>query len=481
MIIVALGLCYLAWAGYLSRTTLLQRVQDEGELVVVTRVSPATYLETQNGATGLEYDLARLFAQELGVELRIVKAGSLDDIFSLVARRQVHLGAAGITVTPERERRFRFTEPYMSVQQQLVYREGSRRPQHLGDLGEGELRVLAHSSHAEFLKTAQRDFPQLRWGETSQQRLDDLLYDVWSGRLTYTVADSSELALHRGFYPELRAAFDITEPQGLAWVFPKSGDESLYKAATAFFDRIRTDGTLTHLLERYYGHLGRFDYVGTRTFMRHITERLPQYRPLFEEAAAEYGLDWRLLAAIGYQESHWDPRAVSPTGVRGLMMLTMNTARMLGVQNRLDPAQSIFGGARYFAEVRARLPERLQEPTRTWLALAAYNVGYGHLEDARRLTQRRGGDPDAWRDVKQNLPLLSKPEWYRQTRYGYARGWEPVRYVENVRTYYELLIRVTEPELLQVSSELPSVPPPPRHTGSSGNGLHIGDVIESAF
>lgn len=474
MVAVALGLCYLAWAGYLSKPTLLNRVQTNGELVVVTRISPSTYFESQNGPLGLEYDLARLFAQELGVELRLVAADDLGQIFNLLATRNADLAAAGITVTAEREQRFRFTEPYMSVQQQLVYRTGKSRPRQLDDLGTGKLQVVAHSSHAEFLREAAASTPQLRWEETSELSSDDLLYQVWSEQLDYTIADSNELVLSQRFYPELRAAFDLTEPQGLAWAFPRDEDDSLYRAAESFFDRIRNDGTLTHLLEKYYGHLNTFDYVGTRTYMRHITERLPKYRELFEKAAQETGLDWRLLAAIGYQESHWNPRAVSPTGVRGIMMLTLNTARSLGVSNRLDPEESIVGGARYLALTKQRIPDRIPEPTRTWLALAAYNVGIGHLEDARIITENQGRNADSWTDVKEHLPLLAEKKWYRKTRYGYARGWEPVRYVENIRTYYELLVRITEPELLETNH-------PAASEWQRGTGLHIGDSIESAF
>jgi len=474
MLAVTLGLCHLAWAGYLSQPTLLERIQASGELVVVTRIGPATYYRAQNGEAGLEYDLARLFAEELGVELRLVSAHSLTELFETVARRDAHLAAAALAITPERERRFRFTEPYMSVQQQLVYRSGQPRPTALGELGDKRLEVARYSNHAETLSKAKLELPDLSWKEAAHASTDDLLYAVWQGQLDYTLTNSNELALNQRYYPELRAAFPVGEPQGLAWAFPKSNDTSLYHAATSFFDRIRADGTLTHLIEKYYGHLDRFDYVGTRTFFEHVTERLPAYRHLFEEAAAETGLDWRLLAAIGYQESHWNPRAVSPTGVRGIMQLTMATAKHLGVQNRLDPAQSIFGGARYFAQARDKIPERIPEPTRTWLALAAYNIGYGHLEDARIITTAQGGNPDSWLDVKERLPLLAQPAWYTRTRFGYARGWEPVRYVENVRTYYELLVRITEPGLMQAA---------PRSEEPRGHGtkLQMHDSIESAY
>ncbi|NLO80052.1 MAG: membrane-bound lytic murein transglycosylase MltF [Xanthomonadaceae bacterium] len=477
MATVALGLCYLAWAGYLGKPNLLGRIRDSGELVVVTRLGPSTYYETQYaGPRGLEYDLAQLFAQELGVSLRLIVASDPGQVFNALANRSAHVAAAGLNVTAEREARFRFTEPYMSSQQLLVYRAGNPRPRKLEDLVGGTLQVVAHSNHAEFLREAREAVPELTWTETSELSPDDLLYQVWSRQLDYTIADSNDLVLSQQFYPELRSAFALTEPQGIAWAMVRSDDDSLFQAAERFFERIRNDGTLSHLMEKYYGHLNNFDYVGTRTFMRHITERLPKYRELFEQAAEETGLDWRLLAAIGYQESHWNPRAVSPTGVRGIMMLTLNTAKSLGVSNRLDPKQSILGGARYLAQTKQRIPEHIPEPTRTWLALAAYNVGLGHLEDARMLTAAQGKNPDSWTDVKEHLPLLAKKEWYSKTRYGYARGWEPVRYVENVRLYYELLVRITEPGLLQETAlgELAG-------NGETGWGFRLGKSLQSLY
>jgi membrane-bound lytic murein transglycosylase F len=245
--------------------------------------------------------------------------------------------------------------------------------------------------------------------------------------------------VNRRFFPELRVAFDLTAPESLAWAFPISEDSSLYDAAVEFFAELEQDGDLEQLLERYYGHVREFDYVDTRVYIRHIENRLPRYRSAFERAARQHEIDWRLLAAVGYQESHWNPKATSPTGVRGIMMLTRRTATHMSVANRLDPAESIGGAARYFRWVRSRIPLEVDEPDRTWLALAAYNVGTGHLEDARRLTDERGGDPDRWIDVRETLPLLSQTPWYTRTRYGYARGREPVRYVEAVRRYYDLL------------------------------------------
>jgi membrane-bound lytic murein transglycosylase F len=225
----------------------------------------------------------------------------------------------------------------------------------------------------------------------------------------------------------------------LAWAFPKNGDEWLYHQAEKFFARIQKDGTLRNLLDRYYGHSNRLAPVDVASFLVKTRTTLPQYLSLFKQAQELTGLDWRLLAAIGYQESHWDTYATSPTNVRGIMMLTEQTADRLGVTNRLDPRQSIQAGARYVVMLKETIPEEVPEPDRTWMALAAYNIGYAHLSDARALAKRMKLNPNAWADVKKTLPLLNQYEYYSTLKYGYASGGAPVVFVESIRTYYNIL------------------------------------------
>ena len=194
--------------------------------------------------------------------------------------------------------------------------------------------------------------------------------------------------------------------------------------------------------------------MGARQFHKATQKKLVEYKDMFVEYAGD-DLDWRLLAAVSYQESHWKPHAKSPTGVRGMMMLTLNTAKQLGIKNRLDAEQSIRGGAQYLRKVIKRVPPRISDPDRTWFALAGYNVGWGHVEDARIITQQLGLDPDKWSDVKESLPLLQKKKWYKKTKHGYARGAEPVKYVNNIRRYYDVLVWQDE-EIDAPDSELPN-------------------------
>jgi membrane-bound lytic murein transglycosylase MltF len=241
--------------------------------------------------------------------------------------------------------------------------------------------------------------------------------------------------------PHAEFAALVTDEAARAHAPQKTG--AIYFAASEFLDTVRNDDMLERFLKKEKAHSQQLDFINIHTFMMYILERLPKFRALFERLAGEYDLDWRLLAAIAYQESHWDPEAVSPTGVRGLMMLTRSTARHVGIKNRTDPEQSVRGGARYFKMVLNKIPKRISEPDRTWLALASYNVGFGHLEDARILTQRAGGNPDSWQQVKQHLPLLSVQKWHSKTKHGYARGHEPVKYVRNIRNYYSILKLLT--------------------------------------
>lgn len=422
---------------------LLEQVQRAGVLKVVTRNAPTTYYIGPDGPVGPEYELAAGFADYLGVQLEIYTLDSVAEILPEVGKGRAHIAAAALAATAAHEDTLEFGPEYRRVTQQLVYRQGRRAPGTLADAAGGRIEVVAGSSYAETLEASRVTAPGLTWLENPTQDVQGLLARVSNGVIDFTVADSTAVEINRFFHPDIRVAFDVSEPRPVAWAFRAHRDRSLVEAAARYFDEIKANGRLDEIMDRYLGHTDRFDYVGTRTFLQHIDARLPRYRALFEAAAAEQGLDWRLLAALSYQESHWDPSAVSPTGVRGMMMLTQRTAEAMGVSDREDPEESIFGGARYLSKVIEKIPERIPEPDRTWMALAAYNVGYGHLEDARRITQRRGLDPHRWPHVRDSLPLLTQETWYRDTRHGYTRGWEPVRFVDNIRRYYEVMAWIT--------------------------------------
>lgn len=419
----------------------LEEIRERGELRVLTRYGPTSYYVKGTELAGFEYELAKRFADNLNVKLKIIVPESLGDMLRLIESGKADMAAAGLAITPKRKDRFHFGPVYQEVTQQLVYRNGNKKPQNITHLFNGQLEVVANSSHVEQLKSYKEDIPELTWTENKELDSSGLLELVQLEMIDYTIADSNELAANQTLFPELRVAFDLSEPQALAWAMSLSEDGSLSAEMIKFFDQMEESGDLDRLIEKYYGHIRRFDYIDTRSFYRRIQTLLPQYEALFKEAADKFGFDWRLLAAISYQESHWDPKAVSSTGVKGLMMLTQSTAKQMNIKNREDPTQSIFAGTGYLSSLLSRLPERITEPDKIWIALAAYNVGLGHLEDARVLTERNGKNPDLWPDVKEHLPLLAKKKWYQQVQYGYARGGEPVRYIENIRRYYDILLQ----------------------------------------
>ncbi|MFW5815264.1 MAG: membrane-bound lytic murein transglycosylase MltF [Wenzhouxiangella sp.] len=419
-----------------SGLTFVDKVQARGTLVMLTLNGASTYYVGADGETGFEYDLAQHFADHVGVPLEIIPVDAIGDLIPTLEDGRGDFIAANLSRTPARMDTLRFGPTYEQVRPVVVYRRGSRRPADLDDLSGDELVVPAGTSYAPWLAN---NYPAVNWREEPDASVEDLLDAVSGETIRYTILDSNVFELNRRFFPAVRKAFELPLTQELAWATRRRDDDTLAQAMREFFHQADSNGVLADIRQRHYDHLDTYEPVGTFTFMRQVRDRLPRLRPWFEEAAEQTGLDWRLLAAVGYQESHWDPQAVSRTGVRGVMMLTQRTARQLGVEDRLDPAQSIHGGARYLVTMLNRVPERIEQPDRLWLALAAYNIGYGHLEDARVLTERQGGDPDRWLDVREHLPLLTQERWHRQTRFGYARGYEPVHFVENVRTFFEIL------------------------------------------
>jgi membrane-bound lytic murein transglycosylase F len=433
--------------------TNLERIVAQGYLPILSSNGPITYYEGPFGYTGFEYELAEAFADHLGVELVIEDEPNLGNMLDKIGQPAGQFASNGLSITEERQKLLYFSKPYINVKQQVVYRRGSPRPKKIEDLFELDIVVTARSSHAELLKKLQQDYPELQWRELEDVEQLELLEMVHSDTADITIVDSTAFTVNRNIYPRARFAFDLPQTDDIAWAFPKKGDTSLLRVANVFLTGFENSGELEALRNKYF-EADYLDEGGALTFSKHIDSRLPKWKSYFQNTAQEFQLDWLFLAAVSYQESHWNPNAKSFTGVRGLMMLTRQTAKGLGIKDRTDPKQSIYGGAKYLTQVMEKLPERIKNPDRLWMALAAYNVGYGHLEDARKITESQGGNPDLWEDVKERLPLLSKKKYYKNTRHGYARGWEPVRYVENIRNYHNILVWHHESQQRRLALEL---------------------------
>ncbi|EPC6966587.1 membrane-bound lytic murein transglycosylase MltF [Providencia stuartii] len=425
----------LRWPN--TQNNQLNQILSRGELRVSAISSPLIYLDDEANLHGFDYELVQSFADYLGVKLIITMRPTVELIFDDIEEGNADIGVAGLLYNKDRLQKMKTGPSYLNVTQQLVYRKGSTRPKSFNDI-KGKLVVMAGSAHASTLKSLASKYPELTWQETTEYTTNQLLEMVAEGLIDYTLEDSISVALQQRIHPEIAVGFDLVDDHAITWYMKRLNDDSLNAALLDFFNVSNEIDLLARLDEKYFSHVSSFDYFDTISFINAINKKLPNYQPLFEKYATT--LDWKLLAAIAWQESHWDPLATSPTGVRGLMMLTKPTAETMGVADRLDAEESIKGGAAYLEYLMQRLPVSIADDDRIWFALAAYNMGYGHMQDVRKLTEMQGGDPDRWLDVKSRLPLLTQKKYYSQLNYGYARGHEAYRYVENIRRYHQSLV-----------------------------------------
>lgn len=409
------------------------------DLVVLTRPGPLTHDGEEGSAVGrLERDLAETFAQELGVGVRyeIASPAGLDEA---IADGRYHLAAAWLSPLPESG--IAATPPLFMTRDVLAQHEASLPLTQPEQLAGKTVHVMAGSRQAATLKQLAAGIPDIKVVEVGQGTILDLLERLGDGRVEYVVMDGRLEDLANQFVPSLRTSLRLSEEQPIVWLLGPHPNAELAARAKAFIERIREDGTLARMEERYFGHVRRLKQMDITKFLGEIEATLPKLLGYFLAAEAVTRLDWRLIAAVAYQESHWDPNATSHTNVRGIMMLTEETADRLGVGNRLDPGESILAGARYINILRNQLPDDVAEPDRTWLALAAYNIGPGHMNGARAIAKQLDADPNAWYDMKRILPLLAKPKYYERLKAGRARGGEAVILVENIRSYYDILSR----------------------------------------
>lgn len=438
--------------------------KDPYTITFVTLNSATTYYYNgDKNLAGIEHDLAQLFVKSLGAayQIKFLVVNNISQVLPALQSGQADIAASDLTITPDRLKLVNFSKPYQTIQQQIIYNtEITEKPiKKLKDLPANALVVPAGTSFAERLAEAQKKLPSLKWKQQANVNTEQMVAAVAIGDIQYTIADSHLVSILQNYYPNLHIAMPFGQPEKIAWALPKTNplsglinnvapkinhyDEKalLAKKVDQFFIRIQKDGTLRNVLDRYLGNAKRLDPIDVKSFLSRSNTLLPKYTRLFKHAQEITDLDWRLLAAISYQESHWDTFNTSPTNVRGLMMLTEDTADLMGVTDRLDPKQSIPAGAKYVAKLKETIPSQISEPDRTYMALAAYNIGYAHVEDARVLAQRMHLNPNSWADIKKTLVMLNDPTYYTTVKYGYASGGAPVVFVESIRSYQRILER----------------------------------------
>ncbi|OOF84552.1 lytic transglycosylase F [Rodentibacter ratti] len=412
-------------------------IKSRGNLIVGTINNPIYYLIGPEGESGLEYELAKNFADYLGVKLEIKTLENTDALFNSLENNQIDFAAANLLYHPRRAEQFQIGPAYTSASWQLVYKKGENRPKDLSQIQQ-EITIAGGEELNELLTQFKKKFPELQWKNNKQLTQEELLIQVAEGKIPYTIANSIDVATTQQIRPNLAIAFDLTDEATVHWYLANNSYNELQASLLDFMNNALDTGLIDRIEEKYFRHIAQFDYVDSRAYLDAIEKILPQYQPLFEKYKGS--LDWRLLAAMAYQESHWNPDATSPTGVRGMMMLTRDTAERMKISNRTDPEQSIKAGSDYLHWLLTQIPDSIAQEDRIWYALAAYNMGLGHVLDVRRLTKKLGGNPDNWLDVKNNLPLLAEKRHYNTLKYGYARGYEAYQYVENIRRYMKSIV-----------------------------------------
>jgi len=410
-----------------------------GELVVSTVNNPHTYYSDHSGSKGFEHDLAKKFAEALSVKLRMVTVKNSSEALRLLQNGQADMAALGQKISGAPNFFQLETQPHTMTNFAVIYMAGNSKPRKISDLA--ALRVSANTeSWPTDLIESFIEMDSLISMPNANSKI--LLDSIQKETADVAIVNALEFQLLQKLHPQLKMAFVIENSQiPIGWYISNTTSGNvLKKLADHFIDKANESGLIASLRSNLFSPLSNFSNADAYTFDKRIQERLPYYKNTIHQVAEEFGLEWELLAAISYQESHWNPWATSPTGVRGMMMLTKRTAAELGIVERTDLLQSLRGGAEYFLDLRSRLPSDIFEPHRTSLALAAYNVGMGHLEDARVLTEKMGGDPHDWMDVINYLPYLQVKKYYETTKYGYAKGGEAVTYVQNIQNYYQTLI-----------------------------------------
>ena len=424
--------------------------EQSGELVVGIREAPGIYQREDGEQSGFEHDLVMEFATRLGFRVRFVLAATSLELSEFVQQNKVHMA----TGMPLGNGELEWSKPTRKVGQVIVGLADELGPESIDDLPRHSVHVVAGAPLAEILRGLPTP-PQVI--EVPGLNELTLLEALAADRNALAAVPEFYLDLANNYYPDLRALMRLPGELHLAWAFAGPHAAELRAKADAFIADASKDGTLARINDRYFAHTKRIDAFGATKFLEDVRTKLAGLRHHFHVAEELTGIDWRLLAALAYQESKWDPLATSYTNVRGLMMLTEETADRLGVTNRLDPAESIRAGARYLADLIEQLPERTPHPDRLWLGLAGYNLGMGHLRGSFSVAKRMKRDPASWYEMKQVLPQLARPEVYARLKSGRARGGEAVIMVENIRTYYDILTRFEAPHLTPFSKPITAV------------------------
>lgn len=419
----------------------LERIRQTGKLRLITTHSLNTYYHYEGEPTGFEYDLAREFAKFLNVELDVVTPG-WNNMFDFLDQGKGDFLAAGISITKERLDHAVFSIPYMTIQQRVIHHHQTPGPQNVEEMKHSTFHIRRGSAYQSRLEKIQASGVDFNYIVHDNIPTENLIAMVHNQEIRYTLANSNIALVNQRYYPDIRIGIPVQEKEPLAWAVRKD-DIDMLNQINQFLLHANETGILKTIMNKYYENTQEFDVYELKKFHKRIQTLLPKYKNLIKEESKKYGFDWRLVAAVVYQESHFDPQARSVTNVQGIMQLTHATAEEMGVENRLNPYQSIRGGIKYLDKMYQKFSHIQDDYQQMLFALASYNIGYGHVLDALRIAEEKGLDLNKWQSLKTTLPLLSKSRYHQKTKHGYARGKESVQFVERVLTYFDILKQKT--------------------------------------
>jgi membrane-bound lytic murein transglycosylase F len=416
----------------------LRQARRSGEITLITRNTPECYTLYRDAPTGFEYDLARRFADSLGLRLRVVTAETWPQMLSLLERTPAAFIAAHLAATPLRREQADFSAPYRRGRHVLITAQ-RRLPLDLAREAAGLTIHLPEGSSAlerlEELRSGGLPLTLLPLPEVAEEELIRLAAE---GEISATAAMEDAALISRHYYPRAAIAGAIgTEAEAVGWAV-RRGERALLQAIDRFLAGALRDGGVAQLEQRYFAAMRELNAEDIHAYHRRVAARLPEIQSLVSRIAAAHGFDWRLISALIYQESHFIPDARGPGGSQGLMQLMPAVAAEAGVTDPLDPAQNVRAGVRHLRRLFDAF-DGVPQSDRLLMALAAYNLGRSHILDAMQLARERGLDANRWSSLVEVLPLLERQRVYARTRSGFCRGGAAVAYINRVLIYYDIL------------------------------------------
>lgn len=424
-------------AMYWDEQESLAAVKSQGDLIVLTTENPLIYSENKKGeASGIDHELLENFAGHYNLKLKYVTLTDEQAILQALSTGQGDIAAARLRTSHNSEGFL--TGPSYEETTLSLYCHKQAQVQNIRDLNNKKVTLLEQDNYQGLVERLLQFSPLVRLEIISGQKTLKMMAQLNESKKDCVIAETLNGDYYSRSFSQVEKVITLTDSYSLSWLLPPN-NQHLVRLMQSWYQQATRDDEIMRVLDRHKTYLSQLNKRDITQFLKRVRSTFPTYRKAFKEAADEHDLPWQLVASVAYQESHWNAEARSYTGVRGIMQLTEDTAAHVGVEDRTDPMQSIWGGSKYLRYLFDQTPKGLNAKDRMALALAAYNIGWAHLKDAQKLAEKMGRNPYSWRHLREILPLLANPEYSSDLEYGAARGYETVDFVERVTSFYNLM------------------------------------------